>query len=249
MIYAFQYNTGLHQSLGKSPFEVFFCRIPKTIPGDITVGEFNSLECDSESWNQNGERIRQESATKQEKTNQQMVERHKSKNPVATYDLGDTVIVKRIYAKNKKSKKNLVHKGIIIEKKNKKYKVKFTKDGQNQTEWFTCNQMTAETRAEENQKHGKKKYFKNDYHLNQNLTNHDENQNQNIQNQNQNHECTNKNQKSTKEKSYNLRKHRKRIFVENSDFDLKRALEESRKEVRIRSLSLSFSLSSSNKDH
>ena len=47
------------------------------------------------------------------------------------------VIVKRIYEKNKKGKRNIVQKGTIIDKK--KYNVKYTKDGHNETEWFTSN--------------------------------------------------------------------------------------------------------------
>ena len=186
--------------------------------------------------------MRQECAVKQEKANKQMIGRHKSSNPCATYNLGDTVFVKRIYAKNKKGKR-VVHKGTIIDKKNQKYHVKFTKDGHNQTEWFTANQITAETRAEENKKHGKEKYFKSDYHLiidESNGVNQNHSHNHNIPNHDENHKCQDQNQNHKKEtvntvtRSYNLRTHRKRIFVENSDFDLKRALEESRKEVRIR---------------
>ena len=90
-IYASQYNTGAHRSMGGcSPFEVFFGRKENSnIESlDITKSQDTSTESDEndfKQWQENVSKIREESTMAQVKASTSMVQRHRNKHPPSEY--------------------------------------------------------------------------------------------------------------------------------------------------------------------
>ena len=97
--YAWQYNTGAHQSLGGlSPFNVFFGRESR---GNITVFEMlptsQGLKDNPsllEDWEKDMDQILVKAQGNQQRSSDRMVLRHENKLPPSVYKKGDGVIVK-----------------------------------------------------------------------------------------------------------------------------------------------------------
>ena len=94
--YAYQYNTGYHQSLKASPFEVFYGRKPNS---DIDGFDLLPSACEVDTvsfrnWKSSVDNIREKAKETQIKSQDQMVKRHKNKHLPSVSKVGETVIFK-----------------------------------------------------------------------------------------------------------------------------------------------------------
>ena len=168
-----QYNTGAHRSIGNlSPYEVFFGRKPNFFEPSF-VDEIDDTEHFEEKEHlqhlAESEEIRRKAEISSKKAEDTMIKRNKRKYPPAEYELEEDVIVKNIYT-GKKIKGTKIYSGVIKERKEDRYKVKYDKDGKTDTAWFPVSQITSKTKQLENEKQSIKKSkikkaFKTNFHI------------------------------------------------------------------------------------
>ena len=94
--YAWQYNTGAHQFLGRlSPFQVFYGREPRSdivtfelLPTCLNIKEDPKYLKD---WRKNMENLLKTVQENQNRSSEKMILRHKNKNPPSEYEKSDTL--------------------------------------------------------------------------------------------------------------------------------------------------------------
>ena len=233
-VYAFQYNTGAHRSLGYvSPFEVFFGR--KVRASEKVETDVFPWDDDIADWNSKVEDVRRTADTKQRKAAKAMVDAHRAKNPPSVYKKGEEVMVKlHMKGKKVKGKKKLHCKGKILRRKENRYQITYTDPNTEakKTEWFPVSSVTSLTRSEECEKQAEatKRPMKSNFHDEFHLPESDESDGK-PDNASTIKESLPK--ELPRDKRYSLRQRRissyKRLSGSSSQYqkDLKRALKES----------------------
>ena len=159
--YADQYNTGAHQGIGNlSPFQVFFGRKPnlRTDFKETQDHTFDDIASEKiENFSVKTNEIRSLASSSSKSSANKMIQRNKRKFPPSEYSIGEEVIIKNVYMGKKiKSKAEKTFCGIIKDKKNDKYQIEYTKNGNLKIEWYPVSLITSTTRQIEKEKQAKK---------------------------------------------------------------------------------------------
>ena len=137
---------------------MFFGRKPNSdiegfevLPSTFEV-DTNTLK----NWRSSVEVMRATAKTNQEKAGDQMVKRHKNKQPPSQYKTGETVVFRCQISDNKilsKRRKFVVRTGVMMERKDDIYKLEGSNKGkEKEYKWVAVSTTTSTIREEERRK-------------------------------------------------------------------------------------------------